>query len=148
MAVVPPARALDSEKARSDAQQSVQGAERDIGSIQITLDRVRREQLSTENRNAAGELHMRTKDYDRALVVLNQVVELHRQGKVPETSYADGLFLLAETYFKDGQFLAAQRHYKEIVEQGTRRPFDSYAGRSLGRLVDVALRAQRLDSLD
>jgi tetratricopeptide (TPR) repeat protein len=143
-----PARAIDAAEARGKAETAIRVAEADTGSIQEAIDRAKHVSETPEKRIVAGELLMRTGDYDRAIYVLSQVLELHRRGKVSEPSYADALFLIGETYFKDNQHLAASRHYRELVDKGMQPPFDSYVGRSLSRLVDVSIRTQHSDVLD
>jgi tetratricopeptide (TPR) repeat protein len=143
-----PALAIDAAEARGKAETAIRGAEGDTGSIQEAIDRAKRVTETPEKRIVAGELLMRTGDYDRAVYVLSQVLELHRRGQVSEPSYADALFLIGETYFKDNQHLAAARHYRELVDKGMQPPFDSYVGRSLSRLVDVSIRTQHSDVLD
>jgi tetratricopeptide (TPR) repeat protein len=101
-----------------------------------------------EKRIAAGELSLRIKDYERAIDVFSQVVELHRQGKASNVAHADALFLLGEAYYESRQLLSARRRYTELLELAAKSPYDGYAGRSLARLVDVALHTETLDSLD
>src|SRR5882672_9086661 len=98
-----PALAVDAAEARGKAETAIRGAEADTGSIQEAIDRARHVSETPEKRIVAGELLMRTGDYDRAIYVLSQVLELHRRGQVSEPSYADALFLIGETYFKDNQ---------------------------------------------
>jgi len=143
-----PALAVDASEARGQAETAIRAAEADAGSVQDAIDKAKRTVASPERRIVAGELLMRTGDYDRAINVLSQVLELHRRGEVPEASNADATFLLGETYFKDDQQLSGARHYKEIVEKGMQAPYDSYVGRSLSRLVDVSIRTQHSDVLD
>ncbi|HEX5101732.1 MAG TPA: tetratricopeptide repeat protein [Polyangiaceae bacterium] len=99
-------------------------------------------------RVAAGELLLRTGDYDRAVDTLSKVLELHRRGEVPESANADATFLIGEAYFQSGQYLSARRHYRDIFDHATQAPFSTYVGRSISRMVDVALRTRDLDSLD
>jgi tetratricopeptide (TPR) repeat protein len=101
-----------------------------------------------EERLAVGELSLRQKDYAGAIAVFSQVVELFHQKKASESAHADALYFLAEAYFRDEQLLSARRHYKALAELATRGAYSTYAGRALGRLVDVALRTGRLDGLD
>jgi tetratricopeptide (TPR) repeat protein len=101
-----------------------------------------------EERIAAGEVLLRQKDYGRAIAAFSQVNELFLQKKASESAHADALYFLAESYFRDEQLLSARRHYKALAEQGARGAYATYAGRALGRLVDVALRTGRLDGLD
>jgi len=99
-------------------------------------------------RVAAGELLLRTGDYDRSVETLSKVLELFRRGEVPESAYADASFLIGEAYFQSHQYLSGRRHYREILDHGTQSAFSSYVGRSISRLVDIALRTSDLDSLD
>ena len=98
-------------------------------------------------RVAAGDMLLRNKDYDRAIEALSKVLELYRQGKAPEAAYADASLLLGEGYMATKQYLSARRHFREILDNGTKAPYDAFAGRALSRLVDIALRTDDLDSL-
>ena len=99
-------------------------------------------------RVAAGELLLRTGDFDRAVDTLSKVLELFRRGEVPESAYADASFLIGEAYFQSNQYLSARRHYRDIFDHATQSAFTAYAGRAISRLVDIALRTSDLDSLD
>jgi tetratricopeptide (TPR) repeat protein len=140
--------AVDAAEARGKAETAIRGAESEMGSVQEAIDKVKRQAETPAKRIVAGELLMRTGDYDRAIHVLSQVLELYRRNQTTVADFADASFLLGETYFKDEQHLAAARHYKEIVDKGMQPPFDSYVGRSLSRLVDVSIRTQHSDVLD
>ncbi len=129
--------------ARASLQAAAEQARRGSPALQATTSTV-----SPAERVAAGELMLRTDDFERAGEEFNKVVELFRQGKIPETTYADALFLLGETYFKSKEQLSARRCYQLILDQASRRPFDSYAGRALSRLVDIAWRRNDKDGLD
>jgi tetratricopeptide (TPR) repeat protein len=96
----------------------------------------------------AGDLALRAKDYEQAVDIMSQVVELFRQGKASANAHADGLFSLAEAYFESGQLLSARRQYLALLEHADQSPYDSYAGRSVARLVDVAWQTGRRDALD
>ena len=76
------------------------------------------------------------------------VLELSRQGKASEADYADASFLIGEAYFQSRQYLSARRHYREVLDHMARPAYAEYLGRSLSRLVDIALRADDLESLD
>jgi tetratricopeptide (TPR) repeat protein len=99
-------------------------------------------------RVAAGELFLRTGDYDRAVESLSKVLELHRRGEVTESANADATFLIGEAYFESSQYLSARRHYRDIFDHATQAQFSTYVGRSISRMVDIALRTRDLDSLD
>lgn len=139
--------ALSASSARAQAARSIAAVEADTGQGAMS-PRLYRRPTTVPERVAAGDLLFRTKDYEHAIDVLNQVVELFRQGKATEPPYADAAFLLAESYFASGQLLSARRYYNDLVDRAPRPAFLPYAGRSLSRLVDIALRADRLDTLD
>lgn len=142
------AEALSASEARNRAQLSVQNVERDLPNVQSAAKRAARQLLTPPQRIAAGDILYRNKDYPRAIDVFSQVVELHRQGKADAASHADALFYLAESYFDSKQHFSARRHYSELVDKGGQSPYSQYAGRSISRLVDVALRTDSLDKLD
>jgi len=140
--------AMDAEAARAEAQQDVISVRADMA--RLNANQTTHERLShpPEQLIAAGDLSLRTKDYDQAIDTFNQVVELFRQGKADRNAHADGMFLLGEAYFESGQLLSARRQYSELLDLAIGSPYDSYAGRSLARLVDVALHTGRIESLD
>lgn len=140
------ASALDEAEALGRAEVAVRDAEAGLGDVAM-LARTDKPPTALE-RIAAGEVFMRQKDFKRAIGSFAQVVELFRQGKASESAHADALFLLAEAYFRDDQLLSARREYRALAELGHRPGYATYAGRALGRLVDVALRTERLDGLD
>jgi tetratricopeptide (TPR) repeat protein len=141
------AKALDSGEAQGRAQLAISGVEQDIGKPP-TRPKFLVMPPTPAERIAAGDMLLRTRDYDRAIETLEKVLELHRQGKASEAAFADGSFLLSEAYFQSRQYLSARRHYREILDNGARSPYDAYAGRAVSRLVDVALRTDDLPSLD
>jgi tetratricopeptide (TPR) repeat protein len=139
--------ALDADSARAEAQQSITSVRADLARL-ATVPTVRGAVLhSPEKLIAAGDLSLRTKDYDQAIDTFSQVVELFRQGKSDRNAHADGLYLLGEAYFGSGQLLSARRAYSELLDLAKQAPYDAYAGRSLARLVDVALNTGRVESL-
>ncbi len=143
-----PAFAIGTTEARGHAQLAIQNVESDMGSVQAAAAKAQHMRTTPEKRIAAGDMLLRTKDYEHAIQLFNQVVELHRQGKASEDSDADARFLLAEAYFESTQYLSARRYYRSILDKATETPYSAYAGRSLSRLVDIALRTNDLDSLD
>lgn len=142
------AGAIDADGAKAEAQQLLVSVRRDVSALRSKLDSRAGATHAPEKLIAVGELSLRTKDYGQAIDTFNQVLELHRQGKAGINAHADGLFLLGDAYFESGQLLSARRHYSELLELANQAPYDSYAGRSLARLVDVALHTRRLDELD
>jgi tetratricopeptide (TPR) repeat protein len=141
------ARALDAASARAEAQQGVTGVRADLARLNTNQSGREKPQHPPEQLIAAGDLSLRTKDYDQAIDTFSQVLELFRQGKSDRNAQADALFLLGEAYFESGQLLSARREYAELLDQANQPPYDAYAGRALARLVDVALHTGRIDSL-
>jgi tetratricopeptide (TPR) repeat protein len=146
-ALARPAFALDADEARGRAEQAIRAAEADATKAPDP-SRLIAPPKTPAQRVAAGDMLLRTGDYDAAIDQLSKVLELHRQGQMPETAYADASFLIGEAYFQSGQYLSARRHYREILDGAAKAHFAAYAGRSLSRLVDVALRTGDLGSLD
>lgn len=143
-----PASALDADGATAQAKQSLQSVRADMAALRSKLDAKAGVAHPPEQLIAAGELSLRTKDYGHAIDTFSQVLELYRQGNAGQNAHADALFLLGDAYFESGQLLSARRHYSDLLDLANQPPYDSYAGRSLARLVDVALHTDRLDSLD
>lgn len=146
VAHAPVVHALDDAEALGRAEIAVRDAEKGLGEV-ATLARTDKPPTALE-RIAAGEVFLRQNDFKRAISAFAQVVELFVQGKASESSHADALYLLAEAYFRDDQLLSARRQYQALAELGHKPGYSLYAGRALGRLVDVALRTERLEGLD
>lgn len=142
------AHALGQDEALSRAERELAIVERGLAGVRSDLAARTTSEVPPEKRIAAGELSLRAKDYERAIDALSQVLELHRQGQVGASAHADALFLLGEAYFESKQLLSARRLYSEIIALGERPPYDAYAGRSLARLVDVALGTETTSTLD
>lgn len=140
-----PVLALSEDDAKANAEQA-------IADVSTRLDEVLKaaapSQPTPQERLATGEVLLRQNNYEAAINAFSQVVELYRQQKTSAEVHADAVFSLGESYFRDDQLLAARRQYLEVVNQADEAPYQSHAGRALGRLVDVALRTQRLGDLD
>ncbi len=130
-----------------------------IGVAQLATQQVEAEALALNGRQqigpksaterlAIGEMLQRNGDHDTAIDVLNQVLELYRQGKADDATHADALFLLAESYFRTHQLTSARRHLRELVSRGNQEDYAAHTGRALSRLVDVALRRRFPQELD
>lgn len=141
-----PALALDSATARARADIAIRTVESEAAKGADTTSRF--PPATPAQRVAAGDMLLRTKDYDRAITTLSKVLELSRRGEVPENATADATFLLAEAYFESQQYLSARRHFRELIDRGAQPSAVAYVGRALSRLVDVALRTKDLDGLD
>jgi tetratricopeptide (TPR) repeat protein len=126
------------------AQTEVSAITRDSVGVEAAVQRAMAEATSPESRIANGELLYRMKDYDRALVVLSEVIE-----GFPETpSYVDALWLRGETFYAAKDYLAARRDYRALVKRGNEPRFQPYVAKALTRLVDVSFRTGDVASLD
>ncbi len=146
-AVARPALAVGADEARGRAEQAIRAVEAEALKGPDPA-RLRFPPPTPAQRVAAGDMLLRTGDHDSAINQLSKVLELFRQGQMPEQAYADASFLIGEAYFRSGQYLSARRHYREILDSAAKPAFGAYAGRGLSRLVDVALRTGDLASLD
>lgn len=128
----------------SSAQHEISAVTSESGNVQGVIEKARSEQITVEQRIANGELLYRTKDYDRAEVVLSEVVD-----NFPDTpSYVDALWLRGETFYASKQYLSARRDYRALVKRGNEPRFQPYVGKALARLVDVSVRVNDVASLD
>lgn len=141
------ASALDKEEALLRVQRQMDQVRVKMSTLSTPASARAGEAVPVQKRIAAGELSLRTRDYERAIDTFNQVLTLHSQGQVGAEAHAEALFLLAESYFESGQLLSARRHLGQLLPLAVARPYDRYAGRSLARLVDIAVRTERLEDL-
>jgi tetratricopeptide (TPR) repeat protein len=126
------------------AQTEVSAITRASSSVDAAIAKAKLEATSPESRVANGELLYRMKDYDRALVVLSEVIE-----GFPETpSSVDALWLRGETFYAAKDYLAARRDYRALVKRGNEPRYQPYVAKALTRLVDVSFRTGDVTSLD
>jgi len=126
------------------AQNEVSAITRDAQNVDAAIQKAKEEAASPEARVSNGELLYRMKDYDRALVVLSEVIE-----GFPETpSMVDALWWRGETFYAAKDYLAARRDYRALVKRGTEPRFQPYVAKALTRLVDVSFRTGDVASLD
>ncbi len=124
------------EDAVTSAQNELVSVAREMAGVQSAVNHAKGERQTPEQRLSNGELLYRMSDYDRAVVVLSEIIE-----EYPDTpSYPDALWLRGETYYASHDYLAARRDYRLLVDRGMEPRFQAYFGRALARLVDVALR--------
>jgi tetratricopeptide (TPR) repeat protein len=115
-------------------------AKRDVGKTRI--------RMTPAERIAAAEILVRNRDWERAIHVLSQVLELSVQGKATDSAKADAEFLIGEAYLGSEQYLSARRHYLAILDHAPQAPYDSYTGRAASRLVDIVLRTDNTTGID
>jgi tetratricopeptide (TPR) repeat protein len=120
----------------STAQADLAYAGSNLNNVQTAVIEARAQRETAEKKVANGEILYRMKDYDRAALILGEVIE-----EFPNTpSYPDALWLRGETFYASHDYLAARRDYRALVDRGTEASFQTYFGRALSRLVDVVLR--------
>ena len=137
--------ALDAEAALSSASQQIAGVAQGLGAIQQAIQSSRAQERSPEQRIADAVLLIGSKDYNRAISVLNEVLE--KYPKHP-TAYPDALVTLGETYFRAKQYYSSRRTFKEVVERSADPRFGRNIGKALGRMVDITLRLKDYEKLD
>jgi tetratricopeptide (TPR) repeat protein len=139
------ARAENPDSVLASAARQVTSVSGDVGAINAAIQRSRTGERTAAQRIADAVLLRGAKDYDRAISVLNEVLEKHGDDAA---AYPDALHLLGETYFDDKQYLSARRAFRQIVERSSEPRFARYQADALSRLVDIALRTRDLASLD
>ena len=142
-----PSFALSTSEAQGRATTAIQGVEAEIGKPPPPT-KFREPPATPAVRIANADMLLHAKNYDAAIELLSKVLELNRQGKATEADYADASFLIGEAYFQSRQYLSARRHYRDVLDHAARSAYGEYLGRSLSRLVDIALRTDDLQSLD
>ncbi len=147
LCIARPSFALNTSEAQGRATTAIQSVESDLGRPPPP-SKFRESPATPAVRLANADMLLHAKNYDAAIALLSKVLELARQNKATESDYADASFLIGEAYFQSKQYLSSRRHYREVLDHATRPAYSEYVGRSLSRLVDVALRTDDLESLD
>jgi tetratricopeptide (TPR) repeat protein len=137
--------AIDADAAFSSASQQIAGVAQGLGAIQQAIQSSRAQERTPEQRIADAVLLVGSKDYNRAISVLNEVLE--KYPKHP-TAYPDALATLGETYFRAKQYYSARRTFKEVVDRSADPRFGRNVSKALGRLVDITLRLKDYEKLD
>ncbi|HRI68070.1 MAG TPA: hypothetical protein PK156_27725, partial [Polyangium sp.] len=106
--------AIDKEKALTSATQQIRGAVNDLRGIDETIARSRSGQRTASQMVGDAVLLMATRDWDRAVTLLNKIVEKHPDHP---TAYPEALSLLSEAYFSSNQYLASRRVIRKILER-------------------------------
>jgi tetratricopeptide (TPR) repeat protein len=139
------ALATGSDEAANTAQRAIADAQNEVPGIQSAINSAARMERSPAQRIAEGDLLLRNKDYDRAAVVFNEVIEKYASNP---TAHAEASFLLGETYYRSRQFLSARRVFRRITESGQGGRMAAFQPEAFARLVDIALRTRDLRDLD
>lgn len=137
--------AVDADAAYTSASQQIAGVAQGLGAIQQAIASSKARERTPEQRIADAVLLMGAKDHNRAIAVLNEVIEKYPRHP---TAYPDALALLGETYFRAKQYYSSRRAFKEVVERSADPRFGQNVGKALGRMVDITLRIKDYDKLD
>lgn len=139
------ALAASPEQSITRATQEVAAVNGGLGSIQQAIQQTQASQRTAPQRIADATLLIGSKDYERAITVLHEVLEKHANDR---RAVPDAMLLLGDAYYRSEQYLAARRTLKQLVDRASEPGFESFASRALGRLVDVALRTRNFAHLD
>lgn len=140
-----PAAALDWSSAYRSAQQSIDSHEREVAGIQTAMRRAAAPTRAASRMLADGDLLLRSRDYERAAIVFNELLDKYPNDR---TTYAEALYRLGETYYQSAQYLSARRVYVRVVEESNNARLAAYKPQALARLTDIAIKTRDLAALD
>jgi len=87
-------------------------------------------------RFADAELLYQLRDYARASVLFTDLVTNYRD----TPAYSNALFLLGESLYQAGDRLGARARFREVIAHSRDPVFRPFLQRSLGRLIEIALK--------
>jgi TolA-binding protein len=97
-----------------------------------------------EERLTDAELSYRMHDYERAAMLLTDLVD-----RYPEhPAHPDALFLLGESLFQAGDSYGARTRLRELIGHVGEAGYRPYLDRALGRLIDIAIRTRSFDEVE
>lgn len=99
---------------------------------------------NVEERFADAELLYRLRDYDRSAVLFTDIVENYAN----TPAYPQGLFLLGDSLFLAGDRFGARTRFREVLRHAGEPVFRPFVQRSLGRLIEIALRTNNFDGVE
>ncbi|MCX7808082.1 MAG: tetratricopeptide repeat protein, partial [Deltaproteobacteria bacterium] len=97
-----------------------------------------------EERLTDGELYYQLKDYVRASIIFTDIVENHPN----HPGFSDALFLLADSLFRAGDYLGARSRFREVLAHSNDPRFRPFIQRSLGRLIEIAVRIRDFTGIE
>lgn len=123
---------------------SIERAAADLLSVPMN-ERVVRSPRWAEERLAEAEMYFRLGDFQRASLLLTDLVENH-----PEVqATAEARLMLADALFESGELIGASQRYRDVLDRSTTdSAYRRYAERALGRVVEIALRTRRFEGID
>lgn len=111
--------------------------ERELPTILALKGKSATEFRSAEQMLADGELLVRLRDYQRAILVFSQIEEKYPENK---RAYAEAVFRNGEALYAIHDYLSARTKFRQIADGATLPEFKAYASRAVARLVDIVVR--------
>lgn len=145
LSLTTPAFAVGSGDAPDVASRAIANADKESESVKTAIANAKASERSPEQRIADAELLLKSRDFARAITLLNEVTEKYANHP---TAYPDALQMLGEAYYQSRQVYSARRTFREILEKGSESRMAPYVPRAYARLVDIALRLQNPKDLD
>jgi tetratricopeptide (TPR) repeat protein len=99
---------------------------------------------NVQERFAEAELLYRLRDYSRASVLFTDIVENYAN----TPAYPQGLYLLADSLFQAGDRYGARTRFREVIQHARDPIFRPFVQRSIGRLIEIALRLNDFSGID
>jgi TolA-binding protein/uncharacterized coiled-coil DUF342 family protein len=100
--------------------------------------------VSYTERFADAEIMYRGRDYSHAAVLFTDIVTNYRD----TPAFANALFLLGESLYEAGDRYGARSRFREVLTHANDPLFRPWIQRSLGRLIEIALRTGDVAGMD
>jgi tetratricopeptide (TPR) repeat protein len=97
-----------------------------------------------EERLAEGELYYRLHDYERASILLYDIVEHHQN----HVAYPDALMLLGDTLAAAGDSSGARMRYQEVLDHAHEPRFRGYLQRAMVALLEIVTQTRDFTDVD
>lgn len=139
--------------AASAGAQDVQKASHELANIEVAAAQLKAAPLRSaqlhsptfvEERLTDGELFFRLQDYVRASIIFTDIVENYPE----HAAYPDAVFLLGESLLMAKDYLGARARYRIVIDHADRPAFRPHLQRSLGRLIEIAIRTQDFEGIE
>lgn len=105
-------------------------------------------QLSTSadpnERIADGDFYYQLREYERAAIILHDMVSRHPQ----HPGYADALVKLGDALYQVGDIEGARARYHEALDRARERSFRPYVAHAMAKLLDIATRTGEFSDVD
>jgi tetratricopeptide (TPR) repeat protein len=140
-------------RARAELENEVVSAEKEMRLLEDKASLIEQEYINFDEKSSVegnfesrltdGQSLMILKDYLRAAIIFNDLVENQRNRNQP--GYPEALFNLAESLFYNRNYIEARQYYRMVTEHPNGRPFLNL---SLVRLMQIALYTNDFQKVD